>query len=163
MFLRGQLCVLILGVLTCAGCGNGLVDLNARVTLDGKPLEGAAVSLISAGATRNRTASGMSDANGKVRFTTFQPNDGVLPGEYKVVVIKTPKSADEEIATYDRNNPEDLKRIIARERSGNVAYTPTLLPRAYLSPETSPLTCTVPPSEGEVLFALESKFEKKQP
>jgi hypothetical protein len=161
MLLRNPCCVLVLTMVACLGCGNGLVNLNARVTLDGKPLEGAAVSLIGGGKTRNRTASGMTGADGIVHFTTFQPNDGVLPGEYKVVVIKTPKSAEEEIATYDRNNPEDLKLIMARERSGNVAYTPTLLPRAYLTPETSPLTCTVPPAEREVLFALDSNFGKK--
>jgi hypothetical protein len=161
MFLRIPCCVLILSVVACVGCGKGLVDVNARVTLDGKPLEGAAVSLISAGQTRNRIASGITNAEGRVHFTTFQPNDGVLPGEYKVVVIKTPKSAEEEMATYDRNNPDDVKRLMQRERSGNVAYTPTLLPRAYLTPETSPLSCTVPPVEREVLFALDSKFGKK--
>lgn len=161
MFFRQQNCVLAIGLLVCAGCGKGLVDLNALVTLDGKPLEGAAVSLVSVGQARNRMASGMSDENGIVRFTTFQPNDGVLPGEYKVIVIKSPKNAEEEFATYDRNNPEDVKRMMARERSGNVAYTPTLLPRAYLNPETSPLICKVPPDSKEVVFALNSKLEKK--
>lgn len=161
MVLQRRICCLAIGLVACTGCGNGLVDLKARVTLDGKPLEGAAVSLVSTGQTRNRTASGMSEADGSVRFTTFKPNDGVLPGEYKVVVIKTPKNMEEEFATYDRNNPKDLERIMARERSGNVAYTPTVLPRAYLNPELTPLVCKVPPDEDEVVFALDSKIEKK--
>lgn len=161
MNLQLRIGCLALGLLACCGCGNGMIDLKAKVTLDGKPLDGAAVSLISTGETRNRIATGMTDANGCVRFTTFQPNDGVLPGEYKVVVIKTPKNAEEEFATYDRNNPADMERLAARERSVNVAYTPSLLPRAYLSPDLTPLVCKVPPEDDEIVFALSSTIEKK--
>jgi hypothetical protein len=146
------------------GCGSKLVNVKARVMLDGQPLEGAAVSLVSSSETekRNRTASGLSDDQGYVRFTTFNPNDGVLPGTYKVTVIKSPKSAEEEMATYDRNNPEDLKRIMARERSSNVAYTPSVLPRAYLTPDTTPLECKIPAESDEVVFNLDSSLGKKR-
>lgn len=153
---------LAMGLIVCCGCGNGMVDLRAKVTLDGQPLEGAAVTLFSSGEKRNRPASGLSDAEGNVRFTTLTPNDGVLPGSYAVVVIKAPKSVDEELATYDRNNPADLERIMARERSGNVDYTPTVLPRDYLSPDTTPLHCTVPPENDEVVFALNSSLGKNK-
>ncbi|MGD9632951.1 MAG: carboxypeptidase-like regulatory domain-containing protein [Pirellulales bacterium] len=139
------------------GCGNGMIDLKAKVTLDGKPLDGAAVTLISSPGSGIRGASGMSDANGDVQFTTFQPGDGVLPGEYKVVVTKTPKSIEEEMASYDRNNPEDMERLAARERGGaNAAFTASLLPRHYLSPDTTPLSCKVPSDEDVVEFALSS-------
>ena len=147
---------------TITGCGNKMVDLKARVTLDGQPLSGAAVTLVSSGEVRNRSASGTSDEEGRVRFTTFKLDDGVLPGAYKVTVFKAPKSVDEELATYDPNNPEDLKKIMARERSGNLAYTPTVLPRAYLSPDTSPLECTAPSDTDEVVFNLDSSFGKKR-
>jgi hypothetical protein len=146
-----------LATLFVLGCGNGMVDVKARVTLDGKPLDGAAVSLVSAGGSGIRGASGLTDANGEVGFTTFAPNDGVLPGEFKVVVTKTPKSVEEEMASYDRNNPEDMERKAARERAGaNAAFTPSLLPRQYLSPDTTPLSCKVPPDEDVVEFALVS-------
>jgi hypothetical protein len=154
--------VVALGLLPCAGCGRDMVDLKARLMMDGKPVQGAAVSLVSSGEARNRMASGVSDADGYVQFTTFSPNDGVLPGSYKVTVIKSPQSAEEELATYDRNNPEDLKRIMARERSANVNYTPTVLPRQYLNPDTSPLECTVPSESDEVVFNLDSSLGKKR-
>lgn len=153
--------VTLLGAVACVGCGDGMVKLNARVTLDGKPLEGASVALYGEGENRNRPAAGMTDANGMVTFTTFQPGDGVLPGEYKVVVIKSPKSVDEEMASYDRNNPEDVKRMLARETGGNVAFTPSTLPRSYLNPQTSPLSVKVPPDEDVVEFALNSSLDKK--
>lgn len=151
---------LLVGLLTFTGCGDGMVDLRARVTLDGKPLEGASVALYGAGETRNRPAAGMTNADGMVTFTTFQPDDGVLPGEYKVVVIKSPKSVEEEMASYDRNNPDDVKRMIARETGGNVSFTPSVLPRSYLNPDTSPLECKVPPDEEVVEFALSSTLDR---
>lgn len=152
-----------LGLATLVGCGNGMHDLRAKLTLDGKPLEGAVVTLLAAGEARTRSASGMSDAAGDVRFTTFEINDGVLPGSYKVIVVKMAKNAADAAASYDRDNPEDRERLMALERSANVDYTPTLLPRAYLTPDTTPLSCQVPPeTEGEVVFALDSSLDKKK-
>lgn len=146
-----------LAALIVLGCGDGMVDVKARVTLDGKPLDGAAVTLVSPSGSGIRGASGMTDANGEVTFTSFTPNDGVLPGEFKVVVTKAPKSVEEEMASYDRNNPEDMERKAQRERAGaNAAFTPSLLPRQYLSPETTPLSFKVPPDEDVVEFALVS-------
>jgi hypothetical protein len=156
-------CAFATTVFFSTGCGDGLVDLKAHVTLDGKPLEGASVALYGgSGETRNRPASGMTDANGDVTFTTFQPDDGVLPGEYKVVVIKSPGSIEEEMASYDRNNPEDVKRMLARDTGGNVAFTPSVLPRSYLDPATTPLVCKVPPDEEVVELKLTSILDDKQ-
>jgi hypothetical protein len=143
------------------GCGRGTVDFQARVTLDGKPLEGASVTLISDGETRNRPATGISDAEGNVQFTTFDPGDGALPGQYKVLISKMPASLQEEFLNFDPNDPEDLAKMQARERTAIVAYTPTALPRSYLDAAKTPLSCTVPPDEEPVVFALESGRDKK--
>ena len=161
MSTRSHFAVIALACLACIGCGDGMIDLKARVTLDGKPLEGASVVLYGTGETKNRPAAGMTNADGNVTFTTFRPEDGVLPGDYKVVVIKSPESAQEEMASYDRNNPEDVKRMIAREAGGNVSFTPSVLPRSYLSPDTTPLECTVPSDEDPVIFALSSTRDKQ--
>jgi hypothetical protein len=144
------------------GCNsNGMVDLAARVTLDGQPVPGASVTLYGQGSTRNRPASGISNEAGVVEhFTTFHPNDGVLPGEYKAIVMKMPKSKEEEIAHFDPNDPQDVQRLMARERSSNVNFTPTVLPRIYLDPSQSPLACKVPSEGREVVFALNSSAGK---
>lgn len=150
----------VLALVVCCGCGRGTVDFQARVTLDGKPLEGASVTLIGSGETRNRPATGISDAAGHVRFTTFEPDDGALPGEYKVLISKMPKNMAEEFADFDPNDPEAVARMQARERSGIVAYTPSALPRLYLDAAQTPLTCKIPPDEEPVVFALESSAGK---
>ncbi len=155
--LRGSAHILIASMIVLAvpGCGkHELLDLTATVYLDGQPLEGACVTLV-------RPGSGTTDSEGIATFTTFVSDDGVLPGSYKAIVIKSPQSAEEEFATYDRNNPEDLERILARERSGNVAYTPTVIPRVYLSPDTTPLSCEVSEEKTEALFELNSSYGKK--
>lgn len=146
--------------LLAGGCGTGLVDVTAKVTLDGAPVEGAAVSLVSDGEPKTRTASGRSDANGEVRFTTFHANDGVMPGVYKVVVVKSPSSQTEEmdkfLETFDPNNPEDQKQLLLLQQAGNRARTPTILPRVYLDPQLTPLTCTISSDTKVVAFDLSS-------
>jgi hypothetical protein len=138
----------------CVGCGNGLVDVVAQLKLDGKPLEKASVSLVSAGETQNRSASGRTDAEGKVRFTTFEPNDGVLPGTYKVVVVKSPASTDEEILPIDPNNPEDMERYRKMQSAAILPYTRTALPSEYINTATTPHSCTIDGSSSEVVFEL---------
>lgn len=157
-----QLDGVILCALVCCGCGRGTVDFLAQVTLDGQPLEGAAITLIGEGETKSRPATGISDAQGNVRFTTFEPGDGALPGTYKVLVSKTPKNLAEEFIDFDPNNPADVAKMQARERSSIVAYTPSALPRIYLDATKTPLACTVPPEDEPVVFALESAVGKRK-
>jgi hypothetical protein len=141
-----------------AGCGRGLYDLQATVTLDGQPLGDASVTLHPTGESDGgkRTASGTSDAGGKIRFTTFEPFDGVAAGEYKVVVLKSPKDLDEEFAGMDREDPDVMLRMAQRKTLAFVPYSPTTLPKVYLNPETTPLTIKVPPDEEPVVLKLES-------
>lgn len=138
-----------------------MVDVRARVTLDGAPVDGAAVTLYpTGGKIRGRVASGITSADGSVRFTTVQPSDGVAPGEYKVVVVKSPTSVDEEFANADRSDPEVMLRFAQRNSGGNVPYTPSALPRIYLNPQQTPLELNVPPRDEDVVFDLDSSIGK---
>ena len=156
-------------VCTTFGCGGDLVKLRARVTLDGEPLEGATVTLIRVKGEEGRSASGRSDEEGRVRFTTYQPNDGVPPGNYKVCIAKTIRTvgpnpekieskeepAEEPPATYEEYFMQRSAEFASPLTDG-VPFAQTLLPRIYLQPTTTPLTCTVPAEEREVVFALDS-------
>ena len=161
MFHRMNALASVILIGSFAGCGDGMVDLHAKVTLDGQPLEGACVTLVGIGKGDQRPAVGISDAEGSVKFTTLQPGDGVAPGQYKVVISKSPKSAAEEFANIDPNNPEDLLRMELRGRAVNLPYTPSALPRVYLSADTTPLSCTVPPTEEPVVFNVDSSLGRR--
>jgi hypothetical protein len=138
-----------------------LVDVKARVTLDGKPVEGAAVTLYPTGnGNAGRVAFGITSDDGSVRFTTAQPSDGVAPGEYKVVLVKSPANVDEEFASADRSDPDVMLRLAQRSSGGNLPYTPSALPRIYLNPQQTPLTLKVPPASDDVVFALDGSLGK---
>jgi hypothetical protein len=159
---RASFVLALLSLAPFAGCGKGTVDVDARVQLDGQPLEGASVTLIGFGDTRNRPATGISDVQGKVRFTTFEPDDGVLPGEYKVLISKMPKSVEEEFQNIDPSDIKAYERKMMRERSANVPYTPSVLPRIYLNSAATPLSLKVPPDKQPVVFDLDSSADKRK-
>jgi len=59
----------------------------ARVSYKGKPLVGARIGLRGIGKERGQPfAEGFSDADGRVRFSTYRAFDGVPAGEYAVLV-----------------------------------------------------------------------------
>src|SRR5262249_9934025 len=86
MWHRGG-CWGLLGALALVGvgCGSDTVKVRGPVTLDGKPLPmGTAVTFVPV--DKGRSATGATQADGSFRLTTFKPEDGALPGEYKVTV-----------------------------------------------------------------------------
>src|SRR5437867_12591753 len=74
-------------VVGLVGCGSPTkaVKVQGTVTLDGKPFPGATVTFTPVEAT-GKPASGRSESDGGFQLTTFKPDDGALPGDYKVVV-----------------------------------------------------------------------------
>ena len=134
------------------GCGRGPVAVRGRVLLDETPVAWATVTFIPLG--DGRPASGLTDANGEFRLTTFQRNDGAQPGEYKVVATKTnalPPPPDAE--------PGDPDSIINHYKGlkGTRTKKPAL-PALYGDAEKTPLRCTVPP-DGEVVLRLQSNVK----
>lgn len=77
------------------GCGGSdrpkLVKATGTVTLDGKPLEGALVGfqpMTDAKSKYHRPSSAVTDASGKFLLGTYDKDDGVPVGKYKVGVQK---------------------------------------------------------------------------
>jgi hypothetical protein len=155
----------LLGVLVLAGggCGgSGTVKVRGTVTLDGKPLRGAVVTFVPSG-EKGRAASGATQADGSFQLTTFKPDDGALPGDYKVTVrfdqgvqvftdanIKEAKEKHELDKLMD--TPEGQAKLAALRRK----LPPSPVPAVYSAPERTPLTQKVPP-DGPVQFDLSSK------
>lgn len=87
---------LLVGSLSClvlfSGCSNipdgpRTVPAQGVVTLDGAPVEGAAVVFI--GKSGDYSAEGLSDIDGNFSLDTFDYKTGAVPGDYYALVTKT--------------------------------------------------------------------------
>lgn len=148
------LCATVALVLT--GCNGGLnldtVPVTGTVMMDGKPVEGAAVTFSPEGA--GHAAAAVTDASGKFQLTTDTAGDGAVAGKYKVTVTKYEKRT-ETIAAGE----EDMDAVYAAMEaagedvsgSGDKRGTENdgpknELPAQYANPKTTTLQAEV--SEG---------------
>ncbi len=125
-------------LVTLAGSGccgrRELVPVSGTVLFQGKPVNGAQVSLLAPGAPRN--AAGMTDGAGRFTLTTFKPGDGALPGEHRVIVSKWETVAATGRSPGGRRAPDG-------GNMGNYVQPKSLLPARYENPELSELRVTV--------------------
>lgn len=138
------------------GCGNGLVQIRGRVELDGKPLEGATVTFTQTNGL-GRPISGYSDKRGNFRLTTFEPNDGVKPGDYKVSIAKITTAEGLQV---ESDNPDDVLAKAFHATNPTDPYfanVKRLTPEVYDNPNTTPFVCKVPPEQQPVVFNLDSQ------
>jgi hypothetical protein len=135
------------------GCGgNKPIPVNGVVKLDGKPVEGAAVTFIpETGKTPN--ASGMSDKDGTFRLTTLKPNDGAYPGSYKVIVTY---QEPYEAATPAGGMQSAFKGFEKTQKTGAKKPPKYVIPAKYGDPAKTDLKYTVP-AEGNIEIDLKSR------
>ena len=79
-----------MGLLTVLGCGDttGLArryPVSGKVTYKGQPVEKGRISFIPSTADGNPAAGQIE--NGQYTLTTLAPDDGAIPGKYKVTVL----------------------------------------------------------------------------
>jgi hypothetical protein len=148
--------------LALVGCGKtGPIAINPTFLYDDKPLTEASISFVRSEKEQGRPAYGVTDVQGKATLTTYQPDDGVLPGTYRVVVIKPPENP----MTFVEDNsnltdPNAYGKIMASAAAANKRRTRrvvSIIPEVYADPGTTPLTCTVSADELEPKFELSSK------
>lgn len=138
-------------LLLAAGCGRteragdrpATAPTTGTVTYQGQPLADAMVTFHpqSAGASggQNRGAVGKTDASGNFALTTFEPQDGAIPGKYRVTVTKTEGGAPAE-------NPDPFAPAAPAPKS--------LVPQAFTKPDSSGLTAEVKQG-GENKFSFD--------
>ncbi len=137
------------------GCsGSDRQPVQGTVTLDGEPLEGAAISFTPA--EGGRPASGNTDAQGKFTLGSFTANDGLPPGSYKVSVVKTEARTQAQAApTDDAENGE-----AASGESASMGAMETgvryITPVKYASPLTTDLIIEIGPDSGPIAIDLTS-------
>jgi hypothetical protein len=153
------------------GCGgkDQLVRLEGIVTLDGEPVEGAIVSFLPDEAG-GRFASGTTAKDGSFRLTTNKPDDGALPGDYRVTVTLIPADEDEEDkgpeAAPVQQKAEDGKQMMvamvkmAAARQKALERSP--IPAIYRDGGRTPLRQIVP-AKGKVVLALKREQPPVKP
>lgn len=159
--------LLALGLVTTIGCGadDGLGQryrVYGTVTYNGQPLPRGNISFAPDSAT-GRAASGVI-VDGSYSLTTLDPDDGALPGQYKVSVIakeadpssvtvepkRRGKMTDEQKRRYTAENPQ-----LAALQANKLAKD--LIPPKYSSPATSGIAREVKAERNQIDIDLKDE------
>ncbi len=167
-------------LLPLTGCGKKLTPVTGVVTLDGKAVAGASVTLVSEDGKDNPTA--LTDDSGNFTVES-RDGPGAHPGNYKVVVAKYPKvegAVSPALQEPGKVDPNYAKQMKKEAEAGKAGIAPkgkmpgggmpmpgggggdmgsgakSELPEVYASIEKTPLTIKVP-TDGPVTLALKSK------
>jgi hypothetical protein len=116
----------------CGADGPTTIPIRGEVKFNGAPLKDGIVAYIpSGGATRQAT--GRIQPDGTFVLTTFKNADGVVPGEYQIVVYAYAAGPGEQ---RSREQHEAMARTGEIERR-------SAIPEKYANPQTSGLSDTV--------------------
>lgn len=135
--------LLLLATLTCfSGCSDGVnrpqvVPVTGKVTWQGKPVQGATVVFFAPSSPR--AARGETDAQGQFKLTTFNSNDGAVPGEHTITITKVKQAAPTPPINLD--NPGEAYTKAMTEAAN--AKIDNELPSRYADPAQSGLVRTV--------------------
>ena len=131
------------------GCGGSRTSpVTGTVLLDGKPLVGAMVQFVPQGTGRDAT--GETDKSGNFTMSTFQPKDGVVQGEYKVMIAPPAATADPVAYASAEEAMAAASKAPAKKATGPP------FPQEYTRPDQTPLKQKVPVS-GSLKYELKSK------
>jgi hypothetical protein len=122
----------------CSRTGHikGLVRCSGTATLNGKPLSNANIIFVPLSESQTgRTASGVTNANGFYNIATNGKFNGILPGEYKVIISKSvpaseqdakmQKEIDAEAANGVVPPPDDPRTVNYKSLTGKYAQSST--------------------------------------
>jgi hypothetical protein len=141
------------------GCGGATkpVPVEGKVTLDGQPVAGAAVSFLMGPGTP-QPAHGETQEDGSYRINTANLGEGALPGEYKVTVVWEPPPPPQFRSGEGGPSRQEQQRAIeqAQAKARKTGKGPNI-PAIYSDPVKTPLKVKVPAPGGRADFALTSK------
>jgi hypothetical protein len=158
LFRTFGLVLIMLGV-GCSGSKKP-VKVEGIVKVDGKPTADVLVQFISQ-EKGGHDANGSTDENGVFHLTTFNTNDGALPGSYKVIVAKSKAGAD----SITKVNPGDQDSMRKAMQEGMVnparvrAPAKSELPEIFSKTETTTLKYQIP-YDGKIEIEISSKGGK---
>lgn len=151
-------CVTFVAVtVAAAGCSSDTnpktYEVSGVLTHNGKPVDEATLVFIPEGSD-GYPATAITNADGSYQLTTFNANDGAVPGDYSIKVSKLEykegPAAGEQVYTSSEEENESY------ELAESAAAPPkNLLPAKYANPMTSELNYTV--TETPATFDIDLK------
>ncbi|HKB04365.1 MAG TPA: carboxypeptidase-like regulatory domain-containing protein [Gemmataceae bacterium] len=140
----GRARVVLVGLVVAAsGCGpadDGRAPVTGTVSLDGAPLAGVTVAFFPEPGSPGQGGFGRTDAQGRYEIAYDFTGKGLVPGKYRVTVVKTPPGAP----------GDDGGLIDSPVRAG------AGIPGIYGNPESTPLRATVEPDGRPIDLKLET-------
>lgn len=141
-------------VVIVVGCGDdtGLgkrYPVSGKITFKGEPLEKGRIDFIPNDLQNGRPATGTIE-DGVFRLTTLTPNDGALPGDYKVTVsaLSVDNTAVEKTIMEQGGGGRQHEIAMATQKGKS------LVPAKYSLADTSGLTATVGERSNSFTFDL---------
>ena len=148
--MQRTVCVIALAAsFLAAGCNSGprhppTYPVSGTVMQEGKPLAGATVVFVPAeGAVGQEAATGVTDAEGRFKLTTYSADDGANAGDYQIKVSKFDGKAPtkEEQESYISYEEEQKMQFAADEKP--TPPSKNLLKAKYANEATSGFTFSV--------------------
>jgi hypothetical protein len=144
-----------------AGCGSKgkAVKVEGVVKVDGSAAPGIMVKFVNQD-KGGRDADGLTDDNGVFQLTTFNTNDGAVPGTYKVVLSKpslaaeTPKSSGPDESSAVRMT--QAMQAFAKSQGPKPGAPKSIVPDVYSKADTTPLKYQIP-YDGKIEIEINSK------
>lgn len=137
-----------LGLVGCGGRADvQFAEVDAVVLLDGKPIEGATVTLVPVSEGQGVSATGRTDASGRARLLPTE-SGGKVQGEYYVGVAKSevPQRGEEE---EEESSPSAEQYSVGPELKH-------IVPKRYNNPRESGIRVSIAPGQREVRIELTS-------
>src|SRR5262245_16978190 len=126
------------------GCSNSsrppTYPVTGTVTLQGKPVAGAAITFVPTG--EGDAASAITDSEGKYALTTWEARDGARPGEYRVKVSKQDVAAVDPSKLVQNLTIEEEQRIYVESKKSPPPAR-SLIPSKFENEQTSGLVYKV--------------------
>ena len=151
--------LLLIVAIGCSG-GKKTVKVEGVIKVDGKPEAGLQVKFVNQ-EKGGRDADGTTDENGVFHLSTFNTNDGAMPGSYKVTIAKF-KTSEGSSSVVDPSRPDNVRKAMqgfAGNQGKGGGPPKTLLPEIYSNADSTPLKFQIP-YDGKIEIEISSKGGK---
>lgn len=143
-------CIAILTLASgLAGCGvsdrQRVYPVRGTVTFEGKAMPGGgSISFVPLNRQAGKTAGGEIRESGSYELTTYNPGDGSMAGEFRVVVMQA-------VTMEPKEAPRDGEKMPEGGLTGLTVAEEDQIPMIYADVANSPLKATVEPKSNNVI------------